>query len=339
MTSRLPLKIALIIVLIISNVPLVQADSNDGIINITEVTERTLAATALCTRWKVVGICIWMSCVGPVCTTDTSTKVENYVPEVTVQVYGSGAEEPWGETKEINEVALGSNDSSWVKTIISVIENFPIPDLNGGSPSQAHVGMHKNNQFRIVDIYGNPAAPTFNLAGEATLGLFCSNNIIPMAPHYISNLDSVSWRWSIPEFIYPQSLASFPQLGSLTNKYGGIYPRTGHIEQHDQLKTSVLAAFRAAHFATRTGTPHVYLPIPMRTEPGYWPPGPLEAEGGATGEWQMLHPIVDASCASFPYGRTISAFRRDKKTQYVWNFWRKYKCCRKEGQTLIFHSG
>lgn len=335
-----PIFLALALVLATASHP---REATAGVINTAQVTTYTMNAALSCLSWQLHGICIWMTCATFVCTFDVSTKVSNFLPEATFQVYGKGDDVPWTETETINDAVQGSSDSSWVKTLISVVEGFSLAgiDMEGGMGAEAHTDHHKNNQFRIVDAYGNPAQPAVEALADASFGLICSNDVTPMFPYFISNLDSVAWRWSIPEAFYPQSFGGFViyNLGSLTNNYGGFYPRTGFMIQADQFKSSVLSAFRSAHVITRGSQPHVYVRLPRKTGAGRWPPPDLQKSGGDSGMWQMLYPDVESSCMNFPYGATVGTSKRDSRTQYVWNFWRRHKCCERRGSSLIFHSG
>jgi len=318
-------------------------DQYDGVLNTLEIVEGTMGAALSCLDWEAKGICVWATCVAFVCTFDISVKVENFVPELVIQAYDRANGEPWTESQDINQVSQGTTDSSWVTSLISLVEDFDVDNvgIRGGQPSQTTRVQHQNLSFKLVDAYGNPAITAFNLLGTSLFGLMCPGTTVMFFPYFISNLDAIAWRWDIPEMFYPQSWAGFfiYDLGSSTNNYGAIYPRHGFQTSQDPLKAAVLVAYRAAHFITDKGEPHLYFTIAKSDSDGYWTPGRLDQSDSRTGEWQMLYPKMDSSCKRFPYGGNPSSSRRSDDGSYIWNFWRKYKCCQKKGSTLIFHNG
>lgn len=320
-------------------------DQYDGVMNTFEISEATMSAALSCMNWELRGICVWMTClVPPVCSFSTSLKVKNHVPDLVIQSYDRANGEPWTESQDINQVSQGDADSSWVTTIISWIEDYNVDDvgIRGGVSTEAKKDQHANLYFKLVDAYGNPSLIAYNALAQTTFGLVCAGQTFPFFPYFISNLDSIAWRWDVPEMFYPQSwlpLVNTWDLGSVTNNYGAIYPRHGFMTAQDPLKAGVLSAFRAAHFITRSGEPHLYYTIDKANQDGYWPSDPLDQDREDTGIWQMLYPRTDSSCQRFPYGGNPSSNRRSTDGSYIWNFWKSYKCCTRQGQQLIFHEG
>lgn len=316
-------------------------DHYEGVIDTTEIVSETMGAAMSCLDWQLTGICIWLKCAGPICTLDTSLKVKNFVPDLVVQSYDRANGEPWTESQDINQISQGDADSSWVTRIISLIEDFDVDSVGvrGGVSTEGKRDHHANLHFKLVDAYGNPAILAFNAFAKGMFGLVCDGKSLPFYPYYVSNLDSIAWRWDVPEMFYPQSWAGFNiyDLGSWSNNYGPIYPRHGFMTAQDPLKAAVLSAFRAAHFITRPGEPHLYFSIYQSKRDGYWPPDPLTENDKESGQWQMLYPRSEGSCRSFPYGGNPSTSRRSTDGSYVWNFWRSYECCERKGQRLLFH--
>lgn len=320
-------------------------DDYEGVMTTLEISEATMSAALSCMDWEVRGICIWMTClVPPLCTFSASTKVKNFVPELVMQSYDRANGEPWTESQDINQVSQGDADSNWVTTIISWIEDVNVEDLGirGGITTETKEDHHANLHFKLVDAYGNPALIAYNALARSSFGLVCAGQSTPFYPYFISNLDSIAWRWDIPEMFYPQAwlpLVTVWDLGSAINNYGPIYPRHGFMTAQDPLKAAVLSAFRAAHFITRTGEPHLYFTIDTPEQDGYWPAGPLDKDDEETGMWQMLYPYTDDSCEIFPYDGNPPGNRRSEDGSFIWNFWKSYKCCERQGAVLIFHSG
>jgi integrating conjugative element protein (TIGR03756 family) len=326
-------------------------DKYDGVMSTTDIATATTSAALSCLDWQVRGICVWMTCITVVCEFDISVKVKNFVPELTMQAYDRANGEPWTESQDINQISQGDADSSWVTSIISWIEDFDVKSvgIRGGVSTEGSKKQHANLHYKLFDAYGNPAIVAFNELASST-GYVCGGTTTMFYPYYISNLDSIAWRWDVPEMFYPQSwlpLIGLYDLGNgglggfgfKTNNYGAIYPRHGFLTSQDPLKAAVTTAFRASHFITRSGEPHLYFSIDEGASDGYWPPGPLEQNDSDTGQWQMLYPRNESSCRSFPYDSNPSANRRSTDGSYIWNFWRAFKCCERKGSVLIFHSG
>lgn len=317
-----------------------------GSMNTLQIVERTMSDPLSCMRWGIRGVCVWMTCtpIPPACVFDSSVKVENYAPDMIVQSYNKAEEEPWTESRYINEMLLSDADSPWIEKLIEVTMDVDLSGvpIRGGvsTPSNKHkkAGLH----YKLVDAYGHPAIALFNSLTSSFDGLMCTGQGTMLKPYFISHADAISWRWNIPEMFYPQSynaLTTFHDLGSMTNNYGAIYPRHGFMTSQDPLKAAVLSAFRAIHFVTRTGEPHVYQPLPGGSRDGYWPAGPLDKDNVRTGMFQMLYPLSSSSCVRFPYSANPPESYRSPSGSYIWNFWKSYKCCKRRGATLVYHTG
>lgn len=315
----------------------------EGIMDSFDIISATMGATLSCLDWQPVGGCIWMTCVLFACEFDFSLKVQNYVPDITIQSYNRANGEPWTESQDINKLVQAEPDSSWVAQIISLIEDFAIDQvgIHGGVSTEGNKHQHANLHFKLVDAYGNPGITAFNEIVDS-FGYVCPGSTTMFVPYFISSLDSVAWRWDVPEMFYPMSLIPVIttwDLGTSTNNWGPIYPRHGFMTAQDPLKSAVLSAFRAAHVFTREGEPHLYLSIAGDRRDGWWPPGPLDQNDPETGQWQMLSPVEEDSCRSFPYEANPGAEYRSWDASYIWNFWRSYKCCDEAGAVLIADFG
>jgi integrating conjugative element protein (TIGR03756 family) len=326
-------------------------DEYEGVRDTVDIVDATMSAALSCMDWEVRGVCVWMTCILLACEFDVSVKVKNFVPELTVQAYDRANGEPWTESQDINQVSQGDADSSWVTTIIGWIEDYDVGaiGIRGGVSTEGSKKQHSNLNYKLFDAYGNPAIVAFNEFASST-GYVCGGTTTMFFPYYISNLDSIAWRWDVPEMFYPQSwlpMISAYDLGNggtggfgfKTNNYGPIYPRHGFLTAQDPLKAAVTTTFRAMHFITRSGEPHLYFSIDEGSSDGYWPPGPLDQDDSDTGRFQMIYPNEESSCTSFPYSGNPSGSRRSTDGSYIWNFWRAFKCCEREGAVLIFHSG
>ena len=325
-----------------------QDDDYEGVIDSVEIMEQTLKADVQsCMEWTPVGICVWMICYVVACEFDVTVKVKNYVPDLLIQSYDRANGEPWKESQDLNLISQGDSDSSWVMKLIGLVEDVDLGDIGtkGGISTQSSSGKRESLNFKLVDAYGSPGVVEY-MALNAT-GYFCDSKVTPFFPYYISNLDSIAWRWNLPEFFYPMSwdvVTGMWDLGTKwslnnPNNYGGEYPRHGFTTGADRLKSSVLTAHRAAHFITRSSQPHLYFSIDEDDDENWWAPDPYTQSKGSTGRWQMLYPNDEDKCVQFPYGSQPSSDRRATDGSYVWNFWREYKCCDEGKGKLIFHFG
>lgn len=299
-----------------------------------EVVTKTSSAFFNCAEYELIGTCFWLKCTISGCTILTSVKVTHYNPEITIQTYRDAEKPPWTETQLILDTMQAGHDGSLVSVILETMGSG-LGELGGGGGSENKAASHSNMTFTLTDAFGNPVMLASKVIGS--LGFVCDPNLIPMYPYYISNLDTVAWRFGIPEMLYPESLNPFGHnLGSNSYNWGGYYPRIGHVTNHDLVKESGLIAFRSAHFITRRNQSHVYTTIDQSNREGFWPPGPLTEN---TGKWQQLAPKGETSCKTFPLNAGtgpsdgLAGYRSDDGA-HVWNLWRRYKCCKDRGDFL-----
>lgn len=328
-------------------------DNYEGVISTADILNQTLFIDPLnCMEWEPVGICVWLV-PGIPPSINFSVKVKNYVPDLVIQSYDRANGEPWTESQALNAISQGDSESSIVMSLISLVEGTDLSSIGtkGGASTQSHPNKRTQLNFKLVDAYGNPAVIKYMALNNT--GYFCDSKITPFFPHYISNLDSIAWRWNLPEVFFPMSFDVITGLWDLGKKwslsssgipngytYGGEYPRMGFSTGADRMKSAVLTAHRAAHFITRRSQPHLYFTIDEDDEENWWAPDPYQFRGtAATGKWQMLYPKKEDKCYRFPYGANPEKDRRSTEGSYVWNFWREYKCCEKNGAKLIFHFG
>jgi integrating conjugative element protein (TIGR03756 family) len=299
-----------------------------------EVITKTTSAFFNCADYEVVGVCFWLYCTITGCTVKTSAKVAHYNPEITTQTYRNAEKPPWVETRVMLDAMQAGHDGSLISIILDTM-GAGLDELGGGAGSENKAASHSNMTFTLTDSFGNPVLLASKVIGAS--GYVCDPKLTPMYPYYVSNLDTVAWRFSIPEMFYPQSLNPFGSLlGSNSYNWGGYYPRIGHVTNHDLVKESGLIAFRSAHFLSRRGESHVYTSIAQNSREGFWPPGPLTK---SSGKWQQLAPKGEASCKTFPLSAGtgpsdgLSGYRSDDGA-HVWNLWRRYKCCKDRGDFL-----
>ena len=259
-----------------------------------------------CLSYRVQGICYWLYCTITGCTVRTSIKVQHYVPDAVVSSYANTGENPWVEVRAMS---------------------MPNPTAQGGGDGTTNE-EHENNlaKFKNADVIGHPGATIFS-EFASQLGYSCEGAGTAFMPYLLSTLDTVAWRYNIPESLYPEALIpGMREIGTRTglNLWGNVYPRGGFLHHVDDYKAAAVVAQRAGDIVTRRGQVHVYQPLLANASAGYWPAGALVESDASTGKWQELTPRLSSSCAVFPHNNVrIQAQQGD----YAWALWRPYSCC------------
>ncbi len=276
------------------------------------------AASWNCLDYRIVNVCVWLTCNLFVCYTRTSVKVRHYMPDLVVSVYQRTGENPW--------------------PIVSPLAPPNFTARTGGVRTEGLAGRdHRNLRFKQADAFGHPAAAGFAQLASVSAGYTCDTPAKAMRPYYLSVFDSLAWRAGVPESVYPEALIPGARtIGRIGNVWGHVYPRSGFIAQANDYKAAAVVAQRVADFVTRPGQPHVYWPLVAPPRPGYWPPAPVKEGDASTHKWQRLQPNMTLSCKVFPDRGPLAGFRVPDDGDYVWALWRPYACCKRRGQTLIF---
>jgi len=268
-----------------------------------------------CLSYRVVGVCYWLYCTNFGCSVRTSAKVRHYIPDAVVSSYSNTGANPWAE------VALMSAPNSTAQA------------GGDGTTNQDH----ENNlaKFKNADVIGHPAGAAFSQFASQS-GYTCAGAGTAFVPYLLSTLDTIAWRYNIPESVYPESLIpGMREIGSRTtvNLWGNVYPRGGFLHQADDYKSGAVVAERAGDIVTRRGQVHVYQPLLAKSQDGYWPAGALVENDASTGKWQELTPTLSRTCRVFP---NSSPHVQAQKGDYAWALWRPYSCCQREGQVFLY---
>ncbi|MGE0371821.1 MAG: TIGR03756 family integrating conjugative element protein [Gammaproteobacteria bacterium] len=286
-------------------------------INAFAIDTATITGSALspdCIAYRVRGICYWLLCTITGCSLETSVRVEHYVPDAVVSSYSNTGENPWVEVRAMS---------------------MPNPTAQGGGDGTTNED-HENNlaRFKNADVIGHPAATIFS-EFVSQLGYSCSGAGTAFMPYLLSTLDTVAWRYNIPESVYPESLIpGMREIGTRLglNLWGNVYPRGGFLHHVDDYKAAAVVAQRAGDVVTRRGQLHVYQSLLSDESSGYWPAGALMESDAETGKWQELTPRLSSSCTVFPHDDLrIQAQQGD----YAWALWRPYSCCQRRGQVFL----
>src|SRR3546814_15790244 len=105
-------------------------------------------------------------------------------------------------------------------------------------------------------------------------------------PYLLSTLDTLAWRYNVPEMAYPEALIpGMREVGARTtlNLWGHVYPRGGFLHQTDANKTGAVIAQLAGAVVTPPGHPHVYPPFLSTPRDGSSPPSSLMPGDASTG--------------------------------------------------------
>ena len=310
---------------------------NAATITTAQILKRTSAATFACMQWTPVGLCFWLDCSFLACTVDSSLKIGHYNPDLVVSSYNELGGNPWLEIRS----SLGLAQKAAASGILGSLLPVPIGSAGNRTEGSTNNRDHKNLLFRETDAIGHPQT----ILSGFLPGLICDSQTQAFIPYFQSGIDALAWRQEIPEIFYPASfIPGLRELGDWPlHTWGGVFPRTGWTTQAEEPKAAALNAQRAGDIVTRSGQPHVYLPVtglPSRNQ-RVWPPGPLIETDARTGSWQMLLPRHETSCKVFGTNDLSSlngwgAGRVDEGGDYVWNLWRPYKCCQRRGQFFLF---
>ncbi|MDN3525301.1 TIGR03756 family integrating conjugative element protein [Halomonas sabkhae] len=308
-----------------------------------EIAESALSSS--CLDYRVIGICVWITCTAVGCYTETSIKVTHYVPELVVSAYQEVGKNPWRGARGIVSTAseldlvsdaIGSATNSLFEGVSGeVADDVP---RGGGTSTERHSNNHQTVRFKNADAVGHPALAAF----DNLRGFMCRSGATPLVPYYVSEADSTAWRANIPEMSYPQALVpGVRELGQAGDVWGNVFPRSGFVTQTNDYKAGALAAQRVADFVTKPGQPHVYLPMRPPRGAGYWPPKPIREGEASTHRWQPLAPQREDSCAVWPDRGPMATYRdrRDGSGDYVWALWRPITCCERRGARLLYHTG
>ena len=168
-----------------------------------------------CLEYRVTGICYWLYCTWTGCTVRTSVKVRHYIPDAVVSSYSNTGENPWVEVRAMS---------------------LPNPTAKAGGDGTTNED-HENNlaKFKNADVIGHPGGHVFSQFASAS-GYTCEGAGTAFMPYLLSTLDTLAWRYNIPEALYPEALIpGRREIGTRTamNLWGNVYPRGGFLHQVD----------------------------------------------------------------------------------------------------------
>ena len=306
-------------------------------------------------RWTIVGFCVWLRCGLFGCSIRISILIGHYNPDLVVSAYHEVGENPWLEIA----AAYGLAQKIAAQGVVSAF-GAGVPVGHGNRANEKLALSHEALMYSEADAIGHPVADLLSYlpAGLRPFGeipggfglsdvlLICPSETNAFVPYFLSGVDALSWRFAIPETIFPQSL--IPGLREIgrwpLNTWQAVYPRSGFTIQDEPPKAAAVVAQRAGDIVTRSWQPHIYLPA-SSTRSGsiglkVFYPGSLVEVDAKSGHWQMLTPRPASGCEVFGQMDTVrlrswADGKVDPQGDYAWNLWRPYQCCKRRGQVLL----
>ena len=168
---------------------------------------------------------------------------------------------------------------------------------------------------------------------DITGGLFCPAASRPFSPHFISEMDAITWRNLLPLEML-DARAYIPMTSEVSDNpalhtWGSVYPRIGELVQQHPARNAAVIASRVHSIISQKQQPHIY--TPLQTQGGWKYFG-----FGGEPRWQMLEPTSSSSCMKFGslgWGDGERNYSEDRA--YAWNMWVQHDCCRKRGSFLF----
>lgn len=311
---------------------------NGGSLDIADIASNSVSTS--CIAWKPVGVCFWLKISLFNVQVRTSLKVRHYIPDLVISAYQVKGENTWSEMSWTDDISDSLTGSFGLK-------------LDGGEVTNKDQSTDSGStlKFKHATAIGNPLASVW---GQSSMDyVMCKAGTTSFMPYFNSIADNMLWRTALPEhLIYAlniwtpgRSIIGERDEGQeylFSNKWAGLYPRTGFVNHYDDYKAAAVVAARVGSIVTSDTMTHIRYSANASSSDGYWPAGELKEWDSDTGYWQMLYPKMESSCHLFGHIETQSgmgsdgyADRRDDGGNYAWNLWRPYSCCRKEGQVFL----
>lgn len=288
----------------------------DVTVNTADLVESALSCTD-CYEWRLIGICFWLRCRLYSCEVNTSVKVGHFIPDIVVSTYS--VESAWEDTVEWNNVNNGA---------ISKMEPMTGND------------METPIDYKHADLIAHPALPIYNELGEEDY--FCESvEDTPFTPYFLSGYDPF-WSNPIIERFFPEAFFGEPKIeteirGPIIGGYWGrTYPRNGWGVHPFEAINGAVAAHRAAHIVTRTSQIHFYQNPGDDCGNRCWAPEGIIENDARSHKFQMVAPVAETTGQPFGGQASWANGKGHLKEKYVFNLWRPYECCEREGQVFLF---
>ena len=312
--------------------------------NITTLDVIHRSASTKCLDWKIIGICFWLKC-SPKCRIKTTPKIQHNLPDLTATTYPYTS--PWIELRYSNQ-------------------SLPWNLLKSGGDIGRQNLQSSVVKFKEVQVIGNPAAKFRNIFGMPFLCKSKTKPLYKYFDSSTLG-NALQWRGEGLDQAKKESwVPGLREIGNWpTNTWGSVYPRIGFLAQNEDPKVGAVIAQRAIDIVTREGQGFDYTALgysgyrhqiwgdrfatnnkDCHETGGRWiPPNPL-VNGDTRGrcltqrsvqwlppanerldKWQMISPQSSNQCETFGSNDDWSAGKESEDGNYVFNYWRKYKCC------------
>ena len=182
---------------------LLSAATSSFALNTATIVSSTLSPD--CLEYRVVGICYWLFCTWTGCTVRIS--------EGAALRAGRGGIELLEHRRE--PVGRGARD-----------EHAEFHGASGGDGTTNHDNENNLAKFKNADVIGHPGGSVFSQFASAS-GYACQGAGTAFMPYLLSTLDTLAWRYNVPEMVYPEALIpGMREIGGRTtlNLWGNVYP-------------------------------------------------------------------------------------------------------------------
>ncbi|HEX7635290.1 MAG TPA: TraU family protein [Noviherbaspirillum sp.] len=234
-----------------------------------------------------------------------------------------------------NAVSAGQSLGNLMSSGLNLSNVFGSNSGTGGASGNGQGG----NTVNLSSAIGN-------MSSFSGMGFFCPPASKPFGLYFLSHLDALTWRGVLPvEMLYPGSwIPGIREIGSFPlNTWSGVFPRDGNVTQQHLVKGPAVIAQRVGDIITRHSQPHIYTALIVTGEANgyryFHDPAVRENNPGNT-MWQRLYPNPESSCSAFGANDSLNITswgdgNTSSEEGYVWNMWRRYECCSKEGQIFL----
>ena len=314
-----------------------------------------------CIDYCIVGICVHLICVGPICTLDYSARIAHNLPELIVSVYDDVSEQPYEEyqafqTSLLEDIANFGADLALPERVgsaavrfknASVIGHpfmlFTSNDSSEGGESGGNLeaigeeqvpetgeewAQQQTENSEGEEVSEEASSALSDLTGSSAYMGFCPGRVTPFMPYYESSIDQYEWRYSVIDRVVSvmngAHMFGNREIGSM-DSINPIGENTwGGVYPRNGFIMQTEDPKAAAVIAQRA--------VDVVTRNDIWrlkiqPPIPESDEKDDL--WQMVSPKVDKTCNAFgSQDATWSEGRNDDGLgQYAWNYWGRYSCC------------
>lgn len=290
-----------------------------------------------CVQWKMIGICVWLTCTPFGCWVRYSPRVNHNNPGLVVEVKSDTLMSPMGYTALTGE--------AFKKIAVEILSLMGIPSdglqsSQSGGTNPIAKGSNQSSALKFYDttVVGNPMISTYNSSYGTAYGSigWCQSPVEPLSIYYDSLLDA--WEWRLGLFEGVLSALDYETIGPpVVDTYGNLFPRIGATVNASAYKAASTLAYRAVHIVKMAPIPHS-VPmgyLPSSTTNYSWPSTPMT---NLTELWSNVKPVPDTMCQSMAAELqhvVQEASTHSEMQNYLKINWTNDTCCYRRGSSLI----